>query len=293
MGRVRAPCCDKIGLKRGPWTPAEDKRLISYVEKNGHANWRALPTQAGLLRCGKSCRLRWINYLRPDIKRGNFSQEEEETIIRLHESLGNKWSKIASHLPGRTDNEIKNVWNTHLKKRVAPKGPKVCENETKEPSISSTSSDSSSSSANSSISYCRSNTADKEPQEPSDPMFSEEVRKEDSFDGLEINMDLLEIPFEMDFLDMFEDKSCLNSNASSMCETDSQHTTVFEEESKSEEEMRWMAYLENELGLYDTCHVNQEILARDGTLQQETASSNNEIMWPEFDLDPVAVYFQM
>lgn len=113
----RSPCCDKTKVKRGPWSPAEDARLISFIHQHGHTNWRALPQQAGLLRCGKSCRLRWINYLRPDVKRGNFSPEEEETIIRLHKSMGNKWSMIAAQLPGRTDNEIKNVWNTHLKKK--------------------------------------------------------------------------------------------------------------------------------------------------------------------------------
>ncbi|XP_060195338.1 transcription factor MYB58-like [Lycium barbarum] len=118
MGKGRAPCCDKSKVKKGPWTPAEDLKLISFIQKNGHGNWRALPKQAGLLRCGKSCRLRWINYLRPDVKRGNFTPQEEETIIKLHLSIGNRWSKIASQLPGRTDNEIKNVWNTHLKKRI-------------------------------------------------------------------------------------------------------------------------------------------------------------------------------
>ncbi|KAL5542264.1 hypothetical protein UlMin_009974 [Ulmus minor] len=115
---VRAPCCEKMGLKRGPWTPEEDQILVSFIQKNGHGNWRALPKQAGLLRCGKSCRLRWINYLRPDIKRGNFTREEEETIIKLHETLGNRWSAIAATLPGRTDNEIKNVWHTHIKKKL-------------------------------------------------------------------------------------------------------------------------------------------------------------------------------
>ncbi|KAG8386631.1 hypothetical protein BUALT_Bualt03G0168500 [Buddleja alternifolia] len=117
-GGGRAPCCDKTKVRTGPWSEAEDSRLINFIQTHGHGNWRALPKHAGLLRCGKSCRLRWINYLRPDVKRGNFTPEEERTIINLHNSIGNKWSKIASHLPGRTDNEIKNVWNTHLKKRL-------------------------------------------------------------------------------------------------------------------------------------------------------------------------------
>ncbi|KAG8378793.1 hypothetical protein BUALT_Bualt07G0021900 [Buddleja alternifolia] len=76
----------------------------------------------GLQRCGKSCRLRWINYLRPDLKRGMFSQEEEDLIIMLHEALGNRWAQIASQLPGRTDNEIKNFWHSYLKKKLIKQG---------------------------------------------------------------------------------------------------------------------------------------------------------------------------
>lgn len=118
----RSPCCEKIGLKKGPWTPEEDQKLLAYIEEHGHGSWRALPAKAGLQRCGKSCRLRWTNYLRPDIKRGKFSLQEEQTIIQLHALLGNRWSAIATHLPKRTDNEIKNYWNTHLKKRLAKMG---------------------------------------------------------------------------------------------------------------------------------------------------------------------------
>ncbi|KAL1560728.1 transcription factor MYB102-like protein [Salvia divinorum] len=120
MGRT--PCCDKNGLKKGPWTPEEDEKLSRYIHAHGAGNWRNLPKNAGLQRCGKSCRLRWTNYLRPDIKRGRFSFEEEETIIQLHSVLGNKWSAIAARLPGRTDNEIKNYWNTHIRKRLLRMG---------------------------------------------------------------------------------------------------------------------------------------------------------------------------
>lgn len=114
----RAPCCNKGEVKKGAWTPEEDKILVDYITKNGHGTWRSFPKLAGLRRCGKSCRLRWTNYLRPDIKRGAFTIEEEETIFHLHSLHGNKWSAIALQLPGRTDNEIKNFWNSHLRKRI-------------------------------------------------------------------------------------------------------------------------------------------------------------------------------
>ncbi|XP_010522455.1 PREDICTED: transcription factor MYB34 [Tarenaya hassleriana] len=118
---VRTPCC-KAGLKKGAWTPEEDQKLIAYLQEHGEGGWRTLPEKAGLKRCGKSCRLRWANYLRPNIKRGEFSTEEEDTIIKLHAIKGNKWASIATRLPGRTDNEIKNFWNTHIRKRLVKKG---------------------------------------------------------------------------------------------------------------------------------------------------------------------------
>ncbi|XP_049378434.1 MYB-like transcription factor ODO1 [Solanum stenotomum] len=118
----RQPCCDKLGVKKGPWTAEEDKKLINFILTNGQCCWRAVPKLAGLRRCGKSCRLRWTNYLRPDLKRGLLSEAEEKLVIDLHARLGNRWSKIAARLPGRTDNEIKNHWNTHIKKKLLKMG---------------------------------------------------------------------------------------------------------------------------------------------------------------------------
>ncbi|KAL3644571.1 Transcription factor myb16 [Castilleja foliolosa] len=118
----RAPCCDKTGLKKGPWTADEDRKLMAYIQQHGLGNWHAISSKAGLRRCGKSCRLRWANYLRPDIKRGKFSLQEDDTIILLHACLGNRWSAIAAQLPGRTDNDIKNYWNIHLRERSIKMG---------------------------------------------------------------------------------------------------------------------------------------------------------------------------
>ncbi|XP_052182652.1 transcription factor MYB33 isoform X2 [Diospyros lotus] len=104
-------------LKKGPWTSAEDAILVDYVRKHGEGNWNAVQKHSGLLRCGKSCRLRWANHLRPNLKKGAFTNEEERLIIELHAKMGNKWARMAAHLPGRTDNEIKNYWNTRIKRR--------------------------------------------------------------------------------------------------------------------------------------------------------------------------------
>ncbi|KAI3452356.1 hypothetical protein Pfo_009021 [Paulownia fortunei] len=118
----RPPCCDKANVKRGPWTPEEDAKILAYVASHGIGNWTLVPQKAGLNRCGKSCRLRWTNYLRPDLKHDNFTPEEEECILELHKTFGSRWSLIAQRLPGRTDNDVKNYWNTKLKKKLTKMG---------------------------------------------------------------------------------------------------------------------------------------------------------------------------
>ncbi|XP_004232612.1 transcription factor MYB86-like [Solanum lycopersicum] len=115
-------CCSKQKVKRGLWSPEEDEKLIKHIKTHGHSCWSSVPKLAGLQRCGKSCRLRWINYLRPDLKRGCFSEQEERIIIDVHRILGNRWAQIAKHLPGRTDNEVKNFWNSCIKKKLISQG---------------------------------------------------------------------------------------------------------------------------------------------------------------------------
>ncbi|KAI5650268.1 hypothetical protein M9H77_36273 [Catharanthus roseus] len=115
-------CCSKQKVKRGLWSPEEDEKLIRHITTHGHGCWSSVPKLAGLQRCGKSCRLRWINYLRPDLKRGSFTEQEERTIIDVHRILGNRWAQIAKHLPGRTDNEVKNFWNSVIKKKLISQG---------------------------------------------------------------------------------------------------------------------------------------------------------------------------
>ncbi|CAN1166478.1 Transcription factor MYB86 [Linum perenne] len=115
-------CCTKQKVRKGLWSPDEDEKLFNFISSNGHSSWSSVPKLAGLQRCGKSCRLRWLNYLRPDLKRGGFTHKEERTIIDVHRMLGNKWAQIAKHLPGRTDNEIKNFWNSYIKKKLISQG---------------------------------------------------------------------------------------------------------------------------------------------------------------------------
>ncbi|XP_054792029.1 transcription factor MYB27-like [Prosopis cineraria] len=105
-------------LRKGPWLQEEDEQLTTFVTCLGERRWDSLAKVAGLRRSGRSCRLRWMNYLRPNLKHGPFSFEEENLIIQLHQQWGNKWSKIARSLPGRTDNEVKNYWRTHLRKKA-------------------------------------------------------------------------------------------------------------------------------------------------------------------------------
>ncbi|KAH0689532.1 hypothetical protein KY289_016890 [Solanum tuberosum] len=109
---------EEIIIKKGAWSPEEDQKLKDYVMRFGIWNWNLMPKFAGLSRTGKSCRLRWMNYLRPDVKRGPFTMEERETVIKMYQQLGNRWATIAGKLPGRTDNEVKNFFHTHLKKHL-------------------------------------------------------------------------------------------------------------------------------------------------------------------------------
>ncbi|KAG2303236.1 hypothetical protein Bca4012_062009 [Brassica carinata] len=113
---------DDDGMKKGEWTAEEDQKLVAHIDEHGLCDWRSLPERAGLQRVGKSCRLRWLNYLRPGIRRGKFTPQEEEEIIKLHAVLGNKWAAIAKQMENRTDNDIKNHWNSCLKKRLSRNG---------------------------------------------------------------------------------------------------------------------------------------------------------------------------
>ncbi|KZV42264.1 r2r3-myb transcription factor [Dorcoceras hygrometricum] len=119
---------NREGVKRGAWSREEDVLLKKCIQIYGEGRWHLVPLRAGLNRCRKSCRLRWVNYLSPNIKRGCFTADEVDLLRRLHKLLGNRWSLIAGRIPGRTANDVKNFWNTHMAKTSSsPKGSKPVE----------------------------------------------------------------------------------------------------------------------------------------------------------------------
>ncbi|CAI8606669.1 unnamed protein product [Vicia faba] len=104
-------------VKKGPWKTEEDDVLLHHVKTYGPRDWSSIRSKGLLQRTGKSCRLRWVNKLRPNLKNGcKFAIEEERIVIELQEQFGNKWAKIASYLPGRTDNDVKNFWSSRQKR---------------------------------------------------------------------------------------------------------------------------------------------------------------------------------
>ncbi|KAJ0669456.1 putative transcription factor MYB family [Helianthus annuus] len=105
-------------IRRGPWTLEEDNLLINYITCQGEGRWNSLAKSSGLKRTGKSCKQRWLNYLKPDIKREDLTPQEQLLVLELHCKWGNRWSKIASHFPDRSDNEIKNYWRTRVHKKA-------------------------------------------------------------------------------------------------------------------------------------------------------------------------------
>ncbi|KAL8141398.1 hypothetical protein V2J09_007419 [Rumex salicifolius] len=124
--------------RKGPWTEQEDLQLVCFVGLFGDRRWDFIANVSGLKRTGKSCRLRWVNYLHPGLKRGKMTPHEKKLVLELHSQFGNRWSRIARKLPGRTDNEIKNYWRTHMRKKAQQKKPN-----TSSPCVSNCSSSSS------------------------------------------------------------------------------------------------------------------------------------------------------
>ncbi|KAI5072491.1 hypothetical protein GOP47_0012597 [Adiantum capillus-veneris] len=110
-------------MRKGLWSPEEDEKLKRCISKYVNGSWNDIAKKAGLQRCGRSCRQRWLNHLRPGLRKEKFSKDEVKQVMELQARLGNRWSEIAGHLRGRTDNEVKNLWNTVIKRRLVTLQP--------------------------------------------------------------------------------------------------------------------------------------------------------------------------